>query len=111
MTLWSGAERVAIAEEVRNADVPGAHLTTDELPKTVVDAVHRLTTDPSRLTQSWLNQVTNDTFTSGHYVEIISVVVTTLCIDSFRNSLGFDLEPLPEPQGGEPSGYVLRVKG
>lgn len=122
-TWWSGRDRVAIAEEVRNAqacelcasrkaalspfeDIAGDHLATGELAPPVVDAVHRLTTDPSRLTQSWLERATDKDFTSGHYVEIISIVVTTLCIDTFHRSLGFDLEPLPEPRHGKPSGYV-----
>lgn len=122
-TWWTGRERVAIAEEVRNAqscelcadrkaalspfsDVAGDHRATGELPPPIIDVVHRLTTDPSRLTQSWLAQVTDQAFTSGHYVEIISIVVTTLCIDTFHRSLGFDLEPLPEPHDGEPSGYL-----
>ena len=122
-TWWSGRERVALAQEVRNAqgcelcanrkaalspfaDVEGRHLATSELPSSVVDVVHRLTTDPSRLTRSWLNEVTSEAFTSGHYVETISVVVTTLCIDTFHRSLGFDLEPLPAPQDGQPSDYV-----
>ena len=122
-TWWSGRERVALAQEVRNAqgcelcanrkaalspfaDVEGRHLATSELPSSVVDVVHRLTTDPSRLTRSWLEEVTSEAFTSGHYVETISVVVTTLCIDTFHRSLGFDLEPLPAPHDGQPSDYV-----
>ena len=122
-TWWNGAERVAIATEVRNAmDCPLCqqrkaalspfapsdlkHNSTTALPELVVDVVHRLTTDPSRLTESWLEEVTAAELTKPHYVEIISVVVTTLCIDSFHRALGFELEPLPEPVAGEPSRYL-----
>lgn len=122
-TWWTGEERVAIAQEVRNAAdcelcglrkaalspfAPQAadHLVSTNLPADVIDVVHRLTTDPSRLTESWLNDVTVGELTKPHYVEIISVVVTTLCIDSFHRALGFELEPLPEPVPGSPSQYL-----
>jgi hypothetical protein len=39
------------------------------------------------------------------YVEILSVVVSTLAIDSFHHCLGFESEPLPEAREGEPSLY------
>ena len=122
-TWWTGDERVAMAMEVRNAAEcelcaqrksalsPFAssqlkHKTTTQLSAEVVDIVHRLTTDPSRLTESWLEEVTDAKLTKPHYVEIISVVVTTLCIDSFHRALGFELEPLPEPVPGDPTCYI-----
>ncbi len=122
-TWWRGEERLAIAAEVRNAadcefcrarkaalspmaPLPGSHTSTTSLPPDVIDIVHRLTTDASRLSRAWLQEQLNEEFTAGHYVEAISVVVTTLCIDSFNRALGFELEPLPEPVDGAPSGYV-----
>ena len=121
-TWWSGFDRVAIAEEVRNARdcdfcarrkqalspfaaLEGVHHSTTHLAPEVVDVIHRLTTDPSRLTGTWVEELTSGAISKGQYVEIISVVVTTLCIDSFNQALGFELEPLPEPQPGEPSEY------
>ena len=121
-TWWTGSERVAIATEVRNAatctfcaarkaalspfaPLEGTHNATTELPDKVIDIVHRLTTDPSRLTEQWLNDTMDEHLTKPHYVEIISVVVTTLCIDSFHRALGFELEPLPAPLAGAPSRY------
>ncbi|MEM7080499.1 MAG: alkylhydroperoxidase-related (seleno)protein [Pseudomonadota bacterium] len=121
---WSGAARVAIAQEVRSAydcvfcaerkaasspiaPIDGGHNTSSALPAVVVDTIHRLCTDPSRLTQSWLQEAT-----SGHdlsieqYVEIISVVTTVMSIDTFHQVLGFDLEPLPNPGHGLPSRYI-----
>jgi hypothetical protein len=120
---WSGGARVAIAQEVRNATncsycaqrktalspfapIEGEHDTSAALAPNVIDVVHRLTTDPSRLTKTWLDETTANELTVNHYVEIISVVVTTLYIDSFHRALGFELEPLPIPQKGEPSRYV-----
>lgn len=64
-TWWTGRERVAIAEEVRVArdcvlcaerksalspySVQGEHAPSTELPVAVVEMVHRLTTDNTRL--------------------------------------------------------------
>ena len=61
-TWWTGAERVAIAAEVRQARqcqvckerkaalspaaVQGKHNTEGVLPETVVEMIHRITTDP-----------------------------------------------------------------
>ena len=121
-TWWTGHERLAIATEVRNAGsckacterklalspfapLDAAHNSTTSLPERVIDVVHRLVKDPSRLTQAWLNETVDDEFTKPHYIEVISVVVTTLCIDGFHQALGFALEPLPEAQEGQPSQY------
>ncbi len=122
-TWWSGGARVAIAQEVRNAQecelcsarkaalspfapTEDSHNNTAALAPEVIDVVHRLTTDPSRLTESWLQEQLGSELSVGHYVEIISVVVTTLCIDTFHRALGFDLEPLPEALPGEPSRHT-----
>ena len=122
-TWWSGAERVALAQETRNAlgcefcarrkaalspftPLDGGHTTTTDLSPMAVDVVHRLTTDPSRLTDTWVEEVTAHELSMGQYVEAISVVVTTLCIDAFHRGLGFELEPLPQPEPGQPSRYT-----
>src|SRR5260370_23947648 len=68
-TWWSGAERVSLAAETRNAvncrlcrerkealspaAVSGSHDSLGELPENVVEVVHRVRTDPARLTRSW----------------------------------------------------------
>lgn len=122
-TWWSGAERVALAQETRNAlrcefcarrkaalspfsPLDGEHTATTDLSPTTVDVVHRLTTDPARLTGAWVAEVTSNELSMGQYIEIISVVVTTLCIDTFHYGLGFELEPLPRPESGQPSCYT-----
>ena len=66
-TWWTGAERVAIAAEVRQARacvlcrerktalspaaVQGTHGGMGVLPDSVVEMVHRVTTDPGRLSR------------------------------------------------------------
>ena len=70
---WSGRERIAIAEETRAAkscvlcgDRKTAlspysisnriHEGTALLPAHVVDVIHRMTTDPGRLSQRWFDE-------------------------------------------------------
>ena len=122
-TWWTGEERVALAQEARNAqecdfcqdraqalsplaDIPGEHNSTTQLSDTAIDVVHRLVTDASRLNEKWLKDQWDASYTQGHYVESISVVITVLCIDNFNRALGFDPEPLPQPLAGEPSRYT-----
>ena len=78
---WTGAERVAIADEVRRAAdcalcaarkgavsptaVRGSHGGGSALPAAVVDVVHRVVTDPGRLSKSG-------------YEGVIKVIVTDL---------------------------------
>lgn len=119
---WTGAERVAIAAEVRAARrcglcaerskalspgaVQGQHERAGELlPEAAVDAVHRLVTDASRLSRSWFEKLQADGVSDAHYVELLGVVVSLLSVDGCHRALGLPPEPLPEPQPGEPSRY------
>ena len=43
--------------------------------------------------------------TEEEYVEILGVIVNVFSIDEFCRAIGVPLNPLPEPQSGEPSGY------
>lgn len=119
-TWLTGAQRVAVARAVRNAQtcslcaerkeslspftVHGAHEGGHGLLSAVqVDIAHRLTTDAPRLTESWARGCFDAGVSPGAYVEILSVVVSALAIDSFHRALGLEAEPLPEPRAGEPS--------
>jgi hypothetical protein len=117
---WSGAHRVAIAAEVRQAwsceycaerkqalsphTLTGSHsIVRAELPAAAIEAIHQITTDPSRLTKQWYERLLSDSFTDGHYVELVGILVTVVCIDKIHGALDVPLEPLPEPVGGAPS--------
>ncbi len=118
-TWWTGRERVAIAAEVRQAAhcsycrarkvalspdaVAGAHESLGALPDAVVEVIHRVVTDPARLSRSWYEKMRADGVTDAHYVGTIGVIVTVVSIDSFHRGLGVPPEPLPEPLAGEPS--------
>ena len=121
---WTGAQRLAIAQSSRDArncplcverksalspfSVQGDHAATSQLltlPDTVRDAVHRISTDPARLTGSWVDGLIDEQFNHGHYVEMVSVIVTLISIDSFHLALGIPVEDLPEAARGEPDRY------
>ena len=84
---WSGAERVAIAAEVRSAhdcglcaerkaaalpaSVPGEHGATDRLSATAVDAVHRITTDPGRLSRVWFEKLQAGGLAEGRRQDVV----------------------------------------
>jgi hypothetical protein len=118
-TWWTGAERIAIAAEVRAARdctlcatrrqalspgaASGVHDGPGELPPAAIEVVHRLVTDPGRLSKTWFDGVLADGLDEGRYVEIVGVVVTVVSIDAFCRALGAPLHALPEPVAGEPS--------
>lgn len=120
-TWWSGSERVAIAAEVRVASqcplcrersaalsphaVDGEHQTLGKIPAAALDAVHRIASDPSRLSRSWFEETLSEGLSEGQYVELVGVVVTVVSIDRFCRGIGVPLHALPEPVAGEPSRY------
>ena len=124
-TWWSGAQRVDIAAETRVAvsceycrerkaalspyALKGAHQHSaearGELSDVVIDAIHRIVTDSSRLSKLFVEKAGEGGLSEEQYVEMVGVVVLVLSIDEFHRGLGLELEPLPEPVGGEPSRY------
>jgi hypothetical protein len=118
---WSGAERVAIAGEVRQSrncarcaarrdalspsSANGAHVAASDLPANAIEAIHRITTDPGRLTRRWFRSVVGGDLSPERYVELLGTLVALVSIDDFCRALGFPLHPLPTPRSGRPSGY------
>lgn len=118
---WTGAERIAIAAESRQAShcdlcaqrrqalsvssVEGEHDRSSELAELAVDAVHRIVTDQTRITQSWVDHLAQNNLSNEAYVELAGIVVAVLSIDEFHHGLGLDLEALPRAVPGEPTHY------
>ena len=119
---WTGAERVAIAAEVRTAwqcglckerkaalspyAISGGHDRASTLPEAALDVIHRVTTDSGRLHKTWYDEMlASGQISDGQYVEIIDVLIAVVSIDSFCHGIGVPLHPLPEPESGSPSGY------
>jgi hypothetical protein len=126
-TWWTGEQRVSIAAEARAArdcalcserkaalspfSIDGCHDGPGELAPALVDMVHRIITDPGRLTRSWYERVvgggpvsegSSDSF-DGYYVELVSVTVVLNALDVFARALGLESPPLPVPETGTPS--------
>jgi hypothetical protein len=118
-TWWTGAERVAIAAEVRAAArcracrerqkalspaaVSTPHDAASALPEPAVDAVHRIASDPARLGRGWFEKLAAAGLSDAHYVELLGVVASVVSVDAFCRGIGVPPHPLPEPRAGEPS--------
>jgi hypothetical protein len=116
---WTGAQRVTIAAEVRVArdcslclarsnalspnSVVGRHEGPGTLPAAAVEAVHRIATDPGRLTRRWLDGLLAAGLGEAAYVELVGIVVTVLGTDSFCRAIGVPSHALPAPEPGVPS--------
>lgn len=117
-TWWSGSDRVDAIGEGRQAlccdlcrvrsealspmMVLGEHDSVSNLPGSAVDVIHRLTTDPGRLSKDWASQIIN-VITEEAYVELVTVICIQYVIDSFNRCLGLPLRELPLAGGGTPS--------
>ena len=87
-----------------NADC-GPHSRTTHLTDVVVDVVHRLTTDPARLSKGWLEGIGAEGVTDdSEYVELLGVDWwrRSAVADAFHRALTpLPLEPLPTPEAGD----------
>jgi len=115
-TWWTGAERIAIAASVRAArscalcserkaalspnSVSGAHDDPGALAPTVVDTIHRIVTDPGRLSKSFYDGlVASDALSPERYVELAAIVAFTNALEVFARALGVD--PIAWPEGAD----------
>ena len=118
-TWWTGAQRLAIVDEVRRArdaeplapwQVPSSveRVVSDEyeLPSPVVEVVWRLTNHPGTLTADWYESILARGIDALAYVEVVSIVAQVNCVDRFADALGLERMAMPEAQDGEPSGEV-----
>jgi len=118
-TWWSGAQRLRIVAETRNAvhcplcherkaalspnAVAGTHASLGTLPDVVVDVIHRVRTDANRLSEAWIERVLAAGLSDAEYVEIVGIVATATGLDTFSRALGTAPAALPAPRAGAPS--------
>jgi len=116
-TWWSGAERLAIVEEVRRArdaseipppwvaasGVDGVCSSDHPLPARAVDAVWRLTNHPGTLTSDWYESIVGDDVSPSQYTELVGVVAQANSIDRFADGLELTRVALPEAVAGVPT--------
>ena len=120
-TWLTAEERIHVAFEVRNAPgckfcekrksaispyaVKGTHDSLGELTENWVEVVHRVMSDPGRITHKWVEDMLESGISDGHYVEIVSVIAHVVAIDTFTSALGSAPHDLPEPAAGAPTRY------
>jgi hypothetical protein len=108
-SCWTGAERVAIAEQARAAraqraeppwlrDLPDARAG---LPPGAAEAARGIAADASKIDRPWARKQI-DALGDAAYVELAAVVNCVCAIDTYADALGVPHEPLPEPVAGEP---------
>lgn len=116
---WTSHERLAIAAEARHAagcslcaarkaalspySLDGRHDSLHALPDKLIEVVHRVVTDPGRLTQKWYQRIVEAELREEEYVEAVAVTVTVIAVDTFSRALGLPMRPLPAPRAGTPS--------
>ena len=117
-TWLTGEQRVAVAREVREAgncalcarrktalspyQADGSHASASDLSDVIIEVVHRIISDPARLTKTWFDGVIQDGLKVEEYVEILGTLVHVLSIDDFCRGIGLPLNELPIPVQGEP---------
>jgi len=118
--FWHAAQRVAMVNEARASlrctlcttrkqalspfGVAGEHTrhsTSNGLSDVVVDTIHRIRTDPGRLTREWFDTVMASGMSKQAYTELVSVVTTSVIIDTLHNSVGLELPDLYPPEPGD----------
>jgi hypothetical protein len=125
-TWWNGAERRAIAAETRqavdcrlcvqrkavlsHAAVKGRHDNLGALPDAVVDIIHRIRTDPARLSRQWFDGIVPAVLPDTHYVELVGVVTMMAGMDNFARAFGVPAFALPAASPGEPSRHRSAAK-
>jgi hypothetical protein len=114
----TGNDRLDVWREARRADcdpidrarraavspaaVADRHPASDHLPAAAVDVVHRVATDPGRLTRAWADEriaeLGAETFT-----ELVGLTAIVRCLDTFTVAVGDELLEPPPAVGGEPA--------
>ena len=115
---WTGAVRVAIAEETRAATdcalckerkaalspcaVTGTHTAATDLPEVLIELIHRIRTDSGRLTRQVYDEALEGGVSDAEYVETVGVMATVIAIDTFCDAMGIARHALPALIAGEP---------
>lgn len=119
-TWWTAEQRLAIAAESRHAGtcrlcldraaalspatIDGAHTQlASDLSDAAIEAIHRIRTDPGRLSEAWFQRLKSAGLPEEAYVELVSVVAVVTAMDTFRRAAGEPQLPLPAPHPGPPT--------
>src|SRR5262245_12262214 len=101
---WTAGDRLEILQETRAARscalchrrrhalspvaVSGSHDAATDLASPAIEAIHRIVSDPGRLSESWYRRTTGLGLGDEAYVELLSVVAITTALDTFDRARG-----------------------
>ena len=117
-TWGTGAQRLAIAREVRQAcyDAGTQEEPEDtgplgdvELPDPVCATVRKLAVTPKDFLEDSYEEARHGGLSDEEYVEIVGIVSRLTDMDVFARGIGVPLRPLPAARGGRPSRARPRV--
>jgi hypothetical protein len=116
---WTGSERLHILSETRAArrcalcrqrktalsphSVAGRHDAATGLRSDAIEAIHRIVSDPGRLSEGWYRRTIQSGLSDGAYVELLAVVAITTAVDTFDRACGAPLRAAPATVSGEPT--------
>lgn len=114
----TGPQRVDVWNESRRADsdpldrarrsavspsaISEEHSASAHLPVAAVDVVHRVATDPGRLTGSWADDRIA-ALGEEVYTELVGLTAIVRCLDTFDAALGHEPPALPPAGDGDPA--------
>ena len=104
---WLDSKRkLNVAAEVRNArtcafcleqknalspgSAKGSHNTLGVLNENEVELIHRVVSDPGRLSKTWFNEIISGGLKQEEYVEIVGVIAMVMVVDTFTYALGIE---------------------
>ncbi len=121
-TWLTGERRLAVAAEIRQAlkcdfcaeikdalspnAVSGTHTATGNLSDAEVELIHRVVSDPGRLSQPWSQEVLAGGLSEGEYVEIVGLIASVMIMDTCTMALDAVDTDLPDAEAGEPTRYL-----
>ncbi|MGI9610019.1 MAG: hypothetical protein ACR2NL_06965 [Acidimicrobiia bacterium] len=100
-TWWSGRERVDIARAARRARFGGEE-PPSSLPTVAIEAAETTSARPASIRSDWVGRIADD-LGYPRYIELVGITSRLAAVDTFHVGLGVPLEPLPDPEPGEPS--------
>lgn len=110
---WNGADRLAIVQAARTAsdstfaaEAPSPATEDDDagvLPPAAIEAVHGIRNRSGQIERGWFENLIDMGLPREAYVEIASLVASSVIVDTFAQGLGLDPPPLPAAAPGEPS--------
>lgn len=105
---WTGAERLAIAQQARTHRLTG-RADAAGLPEAAAEATRVLAAAPATTSRSWIDGIV-DALDEPAYVEIVGIVARVVAIDTFTRLVGCEPQPFAQPVAGDPEPVVAPSK-